>query len=501
MQSKRRFGRFVRSIFSYSILGLLFFSSCNKLVTVPNPISSVTTTQVFSSDATATSAMMGVYSYMSQNPAFSNFQTTYLCGKSADELTDETGGNEIYDDFLVNKLTALNDGPTVLGAFWQSAYFDIYSANAVIAGLQSSTGVSSATRNQLTGEAEFVRAFCYFYLTNIFGDVPLDLNIDFNQTVLLPSAPQAKIYQQILSDLQNAQTLMISDFSLSNGWPIRANKWAATALLARVYLYRQNWDSAYLAANAVINSRQFSLVPLPLIPADGVPGAPSNGGPAPLSDSDVFAANSAEAILQLQTVNTWPYATQEGNFFVPYDSNSYANCWLTSQLLGAFEPNDLRRIDWVYSTDPGGNGIYYYCPYKYQIMAGNGWPAAENYTLLRLAEQYLIRAEAEANGAGGGSGAAISDLDTIRGRANLAALSPTMTGDSLMAAVQQEWRIEFFAEWGHRWLDLKRWGKAVGILDSIPYKKGRINSNQLLYPIPLIETQTDPNLTQNPGYN
>jgi len=92
-------------------------------------------------------------------------------------------------------------------------------------------------------------------------------------------------------------------------------------------------------------------------------------------------------------------------------------------------------------------------------------------------------------------------LDIIRQRANLPPLSATLTGNSLLAAVQQEWRIEFFAEWGHRWLDLKRWGNAVQVLSGIPYKSGNIDASQLLYPIPITEINADPNLTQNPGYS
>jgi starch-binding outer membrane protein, SusD/RagB family len=460
--------------FIFQGFSILLCLGCNKLVQIPNPISSITADQTFSSDATATAAVLGIYSYMStpNNPSFSNFLTTFYLGESADELRDATAGNEMYDHFLSNSLNALNDGSSASGAFWQPAYYDIYCANAVVSGVQSSSGVSSATRQQLTGEAKFIRAFCYFYLTNLYGDIPLVLTTDFNQTVLLAKTPQAKIYQQIISDLQDAKSLLISDFSLTNGQPIRANKWAATALLARVYLFQRNWAGADSAATAVINSGQFSLLD---------------------SLNEVFLANSKESILQLQTLNAYPYATQEGYFF----SAQNFNCWLTSQLMSAFEPNDQRRVYWV---DSANYGDVYYFPNKYQSSTATSATIAENYTLLRLGEQYLIRAEAEANGAGSGASAAIQDLDTIRDRAGLPNLSATTAGDSLTAAIQQEWRIEFFAEWGHRWLDLKRWGSAIQVLDTIPYKMGRIDPTQLLYPISILELQTDPNLVQNPGY-
>src|SRR5580692_10443468 len=97
------FNRRVSKMFCFSAIcsGIIMLPivGCNKLVQVPNPINSVTTTQVFSSDATATAAMLGIYSNMSQNPSFSNYLTTYYLGESADELTDETSGEEQNDFF------------------------------------------------------------------------------------------------------------------------------------------------------------------------------------------------------------------------------------------------------------------------------------------------------------------------------------------------------------------------------------------------------------------
>jgi hypothetical protein len=481
-----RYNRFLAIILFYFIV--LPNINCNKLVQVPEPISSVTSSQIFSTDATATSAMMGLYSTMSTTKAFFNLAVTTYAGESADELSDETSGNEFNDVFLSNTLTTANANSTSLYSFWQPAYYDIYCANSIISGTEASTGMTHETKTQLAGEAKFIRALCYFYLTNLFGDLPLVLSIDFNQTVLLAKSSRAVIYQQIVNDLLDAERTLPGDFSMSGGQPIRANKWAAGALLARVYLYLGNWAGADSAATAVINSGQFSLVPLPLVPSDGVPP----------SDSDVFQANSKEAILQLQTApQFYPYCTDEGNYFIP-SSYSTPSMWLTFQLLEAFEPNDLRMLNWVDSSN--GNQIgtpYYYYPYKYKVQTGNPGDITENYTLLRLAEQYLVRAEAEANL--NQLGAAINDLDIIRTRAGLDSLPATLSQDSILAAVRQEDRIEFFGELGHRWFDLKRWGIAVPTLRSISYKLG-IDSVQMLYPIPIIEIQDDPNLTQNPGY-
>jgi len=110
---------------------------------------------------------------------------------------------------------------------------------------------------------------------------------------------------------------------------------------------------------------------------------------------------------------------------------------------------------------------------------------------------YLIRAEAENNL--GNSTLALTDVDAIRVRAGLDSLPDSLTQPGIIQAIQQEDRIEFFAEWGHRWLDLNRWNIALSALDTIPYKH-QITPAQLFYPIPVGEIQDDPNLTQNPGY-
>lgn len=450
-------------------LTCLFQAACNKLVQIPQPINTVTTATTFSSDITASSAVAAIYSKL-RTSRFSASGTTIYAGLSSDELATPNGPR---DQFFSNRLTSSNAIPS--SAFWTPAYQNIYMANAVIDGLQLSTTVDLATKNELIGEAKFLRAFCYFYLVNLFGDVPLALTTDFNQTALLYRAPVKQVYQQITNDLTSAKSLLISDYSLSNGERIRANKWAATALLARVYLYQQQWDSAKKQSSEIINSGMFRLL-------DNL--------------NNVFLMDSAEAIWQLQTANANPWATIEGNNFIPFTSSSSPLYYLTSELMSAFESGDQRKLAWINSTLYAGTTYYY--PYKYKVKSGSAQNITEYYMVLRFAEQFLIRAEAEVNL--NDLGSAINDLDSIRTRAGLPHLSPTLTKEQVLSAVIQERRIELFAEWGNRWFDLKRTGQAVDVLSKISYKKGNINQNQLLYPIPLSEILIDQNLAQNPGY-
>ncbi len=162
-----------------------------------------------------------------------------LAGLSSGELYNSGGPLQAnYYAFSSNKLTTINSSSTAL-LIWKGAYITIYGANSIIEGVAASTSLREDDRKRLTGEAKFLRAFAYFYLTNLFGDVPLALTVDFHKTVNLPRAPQAAVYKLIIDDLKEAQASMSPEYSTSLGERIRPNKWAATALLARAYLFTE----------------------------------------------------------------------------------------------------------------------------------------------------------------------------------------------------------------------------------------------------------------------
>jgi hypothetical protein len=477
--------------------------ACKKLIAIDEPINTLTTAEIFSTDATAASAMAGVYSTMingstggnaiaSYGSEFSAGLTTGVSAQSSDELYSYSFvGNLSGDVYRSNHLTAQNAAYST--TIWTSAYDIIYKSNSVIEGISASKApmLHDSVRNELTAEAKFTRAFSYFYLTNFFGDVPMALTVDFNKTENLARMPRQQVYQQIIIDLKAAQAALPADYSVGHGERIIPNKWAATLLLARAYLYTGDYANAATQASAVINnSSLFGLEP---------------------DLNNVFSTTSREAVWQLKqttTDATLKNGTPEGMSLsaLTTDHHGYTQYGLTTELLSAFEPGDQRRVKWVDSTDDAAQGatlpmIYY--PYKYIIGVGNAdvsQPPPQYYMALRLAEAYLIRAEAEANGATGSAPAAIADLNVIRNRAGLPNLSSNLIQQQVINAVAQERRIEFFAEWGHRWFDLKRTGQAHAALSVIPAKQPWAGDYQLLYPIPLSEIIIDHFLTQNTGY-
>ncbi len=452
--------------------------SCKKLVNVPPPTLSIVSAAVFSSDASASAAVSGIYSRMMTSGGFASGgaqnSVTFFGALSADELVNyppSAAAASYY--FYGNSLI-----PTTTTPLWTEVYQYIYIANAGIEGLaDSSSGVSSAVRAQLTGECRFIRAFCYFYLTNLFGDVPLITTTDYNKNQYAARASQSAVYDQITADLLDAERLLNADYSaVQGGERVRPIKWAAAALLARTYLYRGKWADAEAQASLVINSGLYAL----------------------LNDlTTVFLKNSKETIWSLRAVVPNQNTPDAIAFLLTAaPSGAYNNVTLLPRLLTAFEPGDKRRTTWVDSIIVS-NTTYYFA-YKYRVGSVTNGPVKEYSMVLRLAEQYLIRAEARAEQ--NNLGAAADDLNIIRSRAGLNATTAASQAE-MLSAILHERQTELFTEWGHRWLDLKRTNSIDSVMSiACPLKGTKWTTTAQLWPIPLSEIQADYKLTQNSGY-
>jgi hypothetical protein len=448
-------------------------TGCNKLIQIGAPQNQLVTGSVFSDTSTVESAVLGLYSKVANGGPGQDMgtSTSLYNGLSADEgyyFPTYYG----YDAFTNNALTPIFFN---IDAYWSGVYNNIYTANSLLLG-DSTSSLPAAYRARTIGEAKFLRALCYFYLVNEYGAVPLVLSTDAQKAALQPRDSVSTVYNQIIKDLTDARAVLPADLSLYGGSRIRATSWAAAALLARVYLYRGNWAQAEAMATAVIgNPGLFSILADP---------------------TKVFLANSQEGILQFPPPFT---SSWMANTLGASATAVTPNFVLSDNLYASFETGDLRKASWVGIKTYGS--VNYPYPSKYKYTGGVG--SVENAQLLRLPEQYLIRAEARTQ-QGNFAGAA-ADLNVVRARAGL----PNTTASdkpSLMAAIEHELRVEFFCEWGHRWLDLKRWpgvgNPALSRADEVlpvdkttPWK-----STDALYPIPQPEINANVNLTQNPGY-
>jgi len=327
-------------------------------------------------------------------------------------------------------------------------------------------------KKQLLAEIKVTRALYYFNMVNTWGAVPLILSTDYTLTKSQPRAPVDTIYKQILADLTSAESNLNSNYPSAGR--ARPNKYVAEALLSKVYLYRGMWQQALTASNDVINSGLYSLT---------------------TDLNAVFLDGSTEALWQLPA-NSQYEATPEGFALLPNDGQNLSYAYapqyaLSQELISSFENGDNRMNQWTVSY--ALNGTNYSVAYKYKNLSSTASPT-EDYMVIRLAELYLIRAEALAHT--GNFTGAMADVNLIRQRAGLlpaAAISQT----DVLVAIMKERRIELFCEWGNRWFDLNRTGTINTVLSA---EKTGWKPTSSLFPIPITELQSNPFLTQNPGY-
>lgn len=455
------------------LLGCCMCYSCDKLVESPTAGNRLTISGVFADDAGAQSAMSGVYiSMMNNTTDLMNGGIGLDAGLSADELIcTPLYQASLLQEYLFQRDSLTAATPQCLELF-ATAYNLIYDLNSLLEGIAASANVSGPVRTRLEGEAMFNRALLYFYLVNLYGGVPVVLTTDYTVSGSAPRVSRDSVFSQIVSDLLDAQQMLPAGYLDASGalTKIRArpDQAAATALLARVWLYEGQWVQAEAAATMVIGDPRYQLCG---------------------SLDSVFLSSSPEAIWQLQPVYG-KMATGDALTYLAHLPPGPPLYEVSPVLLGSMEAGDMRQQHWTHSIVH--NGQTYIYPYKYKQLADStGDPEYE--MVLRLAEQYLIRAEARVRQ--GNVDGAIADLDVIRARAGLGATTATQLQD-VLAAILHERRIELMTEWGHRWLDLKRTGEVDSVLNA---KEGWVSSDTL-YPIPTYELLTNPGMLQNPGY-
>jgi starch-binding outer membrane protein, SusD/RagB family len=433
------------------------FSSCEEFVQIDPPRTELVKAAVFANDATALAAMTDIYYQVGVNGyASGSIQSiTYLASLSCDELVNGITYDENFQQVNENEILPINSTTTFA---WSDMYSCIYKCNAILEGVEDNENLTAPVRQRLEGEAKFFRAFTYFYLVNIFGEVPLVLTTDYKVNAKSVREETAVVYEHIISDLEAAQQLLANDYLFSAGARVRVNSAGATAMLARVFLYQQEWEKAEVTATALIEDPNFEL----------------------LGDlKSVFLKNSRESILQF-----YPMVdgyTNEVVTFLGYGS------YLRPEFVADFESNDSRKDAWI----ENGNYAAEDYPIKYYSFDGD---FSEYSVVLRLAEQYLIRAEARVKL--NRITDAQADLNLIRERAGLANTSAN-DATTLMDAILHERKVELFTEWGHRWFDLKRTNKVNEVLQDT---KTDWAITDELYPIPEAQINNSIGMPQNPGY-
>jgi hypothetical protein len=458
------------SIIALSTIVMLYNSGCQKQLDI-KPHDTVESDQALKTSKDVQGVLIGAYTAAGlRNLYGGRLQST------TDFLADD-GDFSYFGTF--SEYTELNDKKiTINNAFvegvWDDGYNTIGVCNTVLANLNL---VDEVNKARVEGEAKFLRGTTYFDLARAFGKAWNDGSPTTNLAVPLVLTPTttipgiqkvkrntvAEIYAQAIADLTTAET------NLEVGKSVYASSSAASAVLARIYLTQEKFDQAEAEATKIIATGDFALVK-----------NFTEEFQKPAQATHVF--NSTEDIFAIQ-ISSQSGFNALNEVYASSDFAGRGETYINQQHFDRYEAGDDRANE--FTDDPFTT--------KFNNTFGN-------VITIRLAEIYLIRAEARVRKAAPNLAGAAADINVVRNRAKLANTT-AKTATALFDAVKKERRVELPFE-GFRLGDLKRYKESTHSIDGDgnPVETFPWNSAKLIFPIPKRERDANPNLTQNEGY-
>lgn len=445
-----------------AVFVLLMATSCEKNLDI-SPSQSIDENQALLTSSDVEAALVGAYSDLGDGDVYggSLFVLSELLGNSPPSI-NWTGTFQTMTQ-VYNKLIPVDNAD--VRDTWTDAYQAVNDVNNVLSAINI---VVDTKEDRVEGEAKFIRGSIYFDLVRLYakawndGDpatndgVPLVLEptrAPLGEEDKKPRAKVAEVYAQVIKDLTEAEALL----PVSNGF--FASKYAAAAMLSRVYLQKGDYTNAANAANRVIASQEFALAPTY---ADAFPFNSNN--------TNEVVGNTSEDVFAMQVTNSQGV----NNFNTYFSTLGRGDIDIAQDFIDLFDPNDDRLN--IYYDDGG-------------IRSGKFDMVYSSVRLIRLAEMYLTRAEANFRlGTSVGMPPPVDDINEIRARANLA---PYTAAALTLDLILKERKLELAFE-GFTLADVKRTQGSVGPL---PW-----NSPKLVFPIPDRERKVNPNLSQNAGY-
>jgi len=443
------------------------FISCKKFLTI-DPINAVSDENPIFDKTSSETALRGVYRQLASSGYYGEGYVTLGYFPSGDIKNLTTGGAAN----LVNVNFRADD--TNFNTAWSAIYITINRANNVISKVPKVQDplLTQQLKDQYVGEAKFIRALAYFDLARAWGGVQIVLE----PTTSLENRREVKrstldeTYAQVLKDLEDAEQLLPSTLNR-----IRATKRTVWALRARLHLYKKEWALAEEYATKLINlSTDYTLIK----PYSAWFAGNAVGTSESVFELEYSAINPSAIRAQMQ------HPTNGGTYrYAPNDR--------FVQLLN--NPNiSGGRKALIGSVTQGGTTIWFGNLY-YRL------PATDPAYIFRIAELYLIRAEARAHLDNlSATTGALFDLNKVRERAEILP-STAVTQADILLAIENERRVEFAFE-AHRWFDLARTGRAKAVLEALD-QNTHVEDYEYLFPIPITQIQLDHSLDPNPGYS
>ncbi|OUJ72604.1 RagB/SusD family nutrient uptake outer membrane protein [Hymenobacter crusticola] len=498
------------------LLSLGLLTGCDEKFLEEAPADQVTDANFYQTQQDAIQATTAVYSELTKEGQYN------LAMWAFDIMADisVSGGDDGNDAIEYKQLEAFSipTTNTVATRLWGGSFISIQRANIVLQKVPSIQNMDPAIQKRCLGEAQFLRAKFYFDLVRAYGDVPLFTTPPASpEAVNIPRTPAAEVYKQIEQDLTDAIGNLPTSYSGADLG--RATKWAATGLLAKVYITEGKKNEAAQRAREVINNSGKTLW---ANYADNFKVANEN-------------QNAKESLFEVQYTNGRNeyernnVGSAMNEFFGPRGANQtpgsgYGFNVPEPDFVAGYEAGDTRKAATVWvpgdtypdggkqSARATGSPFGYNCKKWFVGKVGtNIWDSPLNVPVLRLAEMYLILAEAA-----GPTTEGLEAINKVRRRAfgldinTPSARDLTASTSDFTGAVLRERKYELAFEFD-RWFDLKRYnGTPYGLipvmtaqanyLRGIGIQRGTPTETNLVLPIPQSELDANPGLKQNPGY-
>ncbi len=497
-------------IYLFSLISVIM-GGCNEFLE-EDPRAIVSPSNFFNSDAEVLSAINGLYQIYHSNALHAKIGLDRFYENGADVIGPNRvfGQVEPIQDYTLNEG---NVGDISQGGgapiTWQDLYRIIQNANIILANLEGNEGISPANRSQFTGETLFIRAYSYYHLTNLWGDVPYfrdALGIDEIRT--LARFDKTQIRNDALADLQQAQDLLPDSYG--GGEQGRVSKWTAATVMVKILLIQQRWQEARDKAVEIINNSPHFLLDDYAAVFD-----PNNE----YNSEIIWELDFAKDINQ----DDWPDHFTPRIRDEPQNSDDrpalsaalsdrnegftgYGLAIPLPDFVNEFPEDDLRRPMNITQNWLGFDLNFPYMPKMWnldQINSPRG-NHGDNKIIFRMADVYLMAAEAE-NELNGPTAEAFQYINAVRERAYepdqpLAGLSQ----EAFRQAIYDERRWELGGE-GHRRLDLIRWGILLDVVRETEYRvynpAANIQPYHVLLPIPVEELRLNPALLESDPTN
>ncbi|SHJ23048.1 RagB/SusD family nutrient uptake outer membrane protein [Pseudozobellia thermophila] len=522
--------RTTHKIFSFLLIFSLF--GCEKFLE-EEPRSLIAPENFFKSENDVRQAVNGIYAILKNNSIYGQVGLDHFYDNGADIIEPNRSANfvEPIGNYSMNEALAdVSVQKMSVSDTWKDLYRIIYNANIIIDQVSDNSAIGNEVQTEIIAETRFIRALCYWHITNLWGDAPYYVDpLSIDEVNVLPRTDKETIIAGVLSDLQFAQQHLKSSYEEAQRG--RATKWAAAVVEAKIHMQMQNWREGLNKCLEIIDTSPHTLMPTYAEVFD-----PQNEYNAEIIWSLDFAKDIRGQFEEgtVRADGSLPSVFGNGNWrpsmFSPRLRDEPKNSDERSALAAAlsergeafngtglqvaskdfaekFPENDLRRQLNIVDNYLGFDLNFPYMAKIWNLDVENSprFNHSDNRIVFRLADVYLMAAECENELNGPGN--AYRYIHPIRQRAYETQVEWELTGLS-----QQEFREAIYDErkWelageAHRRYDLIRWGILMDVVQNLEYRFWTPNENikpyHVLLPIPLQELELNPNLLESDPTN